>query len=169
MEDYPSTKNSKTMLIMLLTMIVIIAGVGVFFVYSYTDILGYGDKNQGDTKLNNNTTLTPIYTSEYTNITNAEAYNKWLNDNDSIYFIDIRPCSCSYNNEHIIDAYLISHFEDGLISLFNTTKNLVFYDWNTDTSNVIDYCETMLNHTYGGIYYLQDGYNAWKKAGYPTE
>lgn len=168
MYEGSSENNSKTIIVLFVSIIAIISTVSVLFIFSSNNFFFLEDTSNSIHTTVNNTTIMPTYTTSYTNISVDDAYMNWFN-NESIYFIDVRPCACSYKDKHIIDANLTSHFSNGLETLFNTTSDIVFYDWTNDVKRVSDYCETMVNNTYGGIFYLQDGYNAWKKAGYPTE
>lgn len=104
----------------------------------------------------------PRYTTSYTNITAEEA--KQLTDNNiNLIIVDIRGCDCDYEEGHIPTAIwqtYAPHF-------YEESHDLIIYDQSGEESE--SYCQKLIGHTYGEIYYLEGGIDTWENTGYPTE
>ena len=99
------------------------------------------------------------YTTFYTAIAPKEA--KELMDNASnLMIVDIRSCDCDYKEGHLEFAT----WNTNPRSFYNTAHNLLIYC--EDGNDSISYCNYLVNHVYGAIYYLEGGISAWKNAGY---
>jgi len=85
-----------------------------------------------------------------------------INASEDIIIIDVRECKCNYNKGHLIDAV----WDINPQNYYNTTSDLLVYDNWQDIC--IDFCEKLVNNTYGSIYYLEGGINEWKNVGLPT-
>ncbi len=106
------------------------------------------------------------YTSFFTNITVAEAYNL-INITENLKIIDCRGlegCShCQFNRGHLPGAEL----NDNPTTLYQNSADILVY--SVDGSVGEDFCSDLLDHVFGNIYNLIGGYNAWVAAGYPLE
>lgn len=102
----------------------------------------------------------PTFTMTYSAISSDDAYNLTSTGHNLTIIIDVRSCSCNYNQGHIPYAIWNPNPKD----FYNHTKDLLIYD-NTGAKS-IEFCEQLINQTYGTIYYLEGGINAWKNAGY---
>jgi len=98
----------------------------------------------------------PTYTTSYKNINVSQA--KQLMSESKLTIIDCRPgCgSCQFNKGHIPGAQL-------------STKPNAFVNWTDDILAYCNdgsygekFCEQLVNHTYGKIYNLEGGWNAWR-------
>jgi rhodanese-related sulfurtransferase len=138
-------KKIRTVLIVLLILITAISVVGLTYIYY---------PNDGELT-DNKITVT------YAGISPRNASNL-INTSDNIIIVDIRECKCNYNKGHLIDAV----WDINPLNFYNSTSDLLIYDNFEDIC--IDFCEILVNNTYGDIYYLQGGITAWQRAGYPT-
>ena len=147
-EDQSSLKREKkiqTILIIVLILISIVAVLGL------TYIINTNDNGQGELTI----------TKSYSGITPRIA-SDLMNTSDNLVIVDVRECKCNYNKGHLIDAT----WEINPSNFFNTTSDLLIYDNWEDIC--IEFCEKLVNNTYGVIYFLEGGINAWNNAGYPT-
>jgi len=78
----------------------------------------------------------------------------------NLTIVDMRGCKCKYNGGHLPNAT----WNINPTSFYNTTDDLLIYDENGSES--IEFCEDLVNHTYGKIICLQGGIEAWKNDGY---
>lgn len=101
----------------------------------------------------------PVYTTFFTDVSPEEAY-EIISTSVNITIIDIRGCKCDYNKGHIPTANWSLH----ATQFYNTTNDLLIYD--QDGTNSTEFCEKLVNHTYGAIYRLKGGIDAWIAAGY---
>jgi len=119
----------------------------------------------------NSSEQTDQLTSRYNIITVEEAY-ELLNSGEKINLVDDPVgCSCRYDDEHIGDffnyeASLVNHLPSGVKMFYNTTNDTIIYD-DDGLGEGLVHCETLVNHVYGDIYYLEGGLDAWKAKGYP--
>jgi len=104
---------------------------------------------------------TPTYTTTYNNITAQETYNLVYNDNHPLIIIDMRNCKCSYDKGHITGAV----WQTNPITFYNSTIDILVY--GEDALSLL-YCQELTGHTYGAIYHLEGGIDAWENAGYRT-
>ena len=120
--------------------------------------------------LNNNNDSIPTLTTCYTNITAQKAYNIIYYENKNITIIDVPTTGITrYNESHLEDAIMIDdqkYFPEGIETLYNTKNDILIYD-DDGMGTGIFYCEKLINHTYGKIYYLTGGFSEWKKQGFP--
>jgi len=110
----------------------------------------------------------PVLTQSYESISAVSAYDI-INTSEEFVIVDVRPCSCNYNTEHIGDGEIFEAVlppEDNA-NLINSTIDIIVYDADGG-SDAITYCERFINLTYGKICYLQGGFNTWKNEGFPT-
>jgi rhodanese-related sulfurtransferase len=101
------------------------------------------------------------YTAFYTNITVDDA-QEIINNGVNLTIVDCRNKQL-YEVEWIPNAIWCNRSE----SFYNTTNNLLIYSTNGGFS--IEFCKKLVNLTYGAIYNLEGGIDAWKNAGYKTE
>lgn len=101
------------------------------------------------------------YTKSYSGITAQEA-KELVDNNINIIIVDIRTCDCDYKKGHIPTAIWQFHPPN----LYDTAQDLLIYCQNGNKS--IPYCEELIGHTYGAIYYIEDGIDSWEKEGYKT-
>ena len=102
----------------------------------------------------------PNYTASYTAIGPEAAYELVFNYSNPLTIVDIRSCDCSYNDGHIPKAI----WQTSPVTSYETTNDLLIYCDDGQLS--VTFCEGLLNHTYGAIYYLDGGIETWKNAGY---
>ena len=137
-------KKIQVVLIIVLVVISVSAAVGLSIFYY--------NENKGPTG--------PVITVIYSGITPETAYDLTVNDKD-LLVIDVRTCKCNYNSGHLPNAT----WANNPLGYYNTTSDLLIYENNETLS--IEFCEQLINHTYGKLLYLEGGINAWKDAGYP--
>lgn len=104
--------------------------------------------------------LQPDYTTSYTAIDPKAAYEFVFNNSNPLTIVDVRSCDCDYEKGHIPNAIWQTYAP----SLYETTSDLLVYCNDGELS--VTFCEKLLNHTFGAIYYLEGGINAWEDAGY---
>jgi len=105
-------------------------------------------------------------TTSFTSLTAEQAYDL-LNSGSNITIIDCRSCKCHYTNSgHLPNAIHRNDVE--LESLYNLTIDILFYSSASDGES-IEFCQQLINHTYGKLYNLEGGFEAWKEAGYDIE
>lgn len=151
MEDFQEQEDKeKKIQVILITVLVIIS---VSAVFGFTVLSLSGESNNPDTDK-------PDISKTYSTISADDAYSLASIGNNLTTIIDIRSCKCNYNKEHIPNAIWNINPQ----SFYNTTSNLIIYD-NTG-EKCIAFCEELVGHVYGSIYYLEGGINAWKDAGY---
>jgi len=102
----------------------------------------------------------PNYTTSYTAIDPEAAYEIVFNNSQYLIVVDIRSCDCSYDKGHIPHAI----WQPSPTAFYETTSDLLIYCNDGELS--VTFCEDLLNHTYGAIYLLDGGIEAWKNAGY---
>ncbi len=102
------------------------------------------------------------YTTSYTSIT-AEEVKELTDNNINVIIVDIRGCRCNWEGGHIPTAV----WQTYALHLKDTAQDLIIYCQNGSES--ISYCEELVSNVYGAIYHLEDGFEAWKKAGYPID
>jgi len=102
----------------------------------------------------------PVLSTTYSGISPENA-SKLIESNEHfLTIIDCRNCKCNFNKDHLFNAT----WDIDPMS-FNDTKNdLLVYDNNEEKS--LEFCEQLVGHTWGAIYYLEGGIDAWKNAGY---
>ena len=110
--------------------------------------------------LTNEQQFQPDYTTSYTTIDPKTAYELAFNNSNPLTIVDIRPCNCSYNKGHIPNAI----WRTRPMLFYEKANNLLIYCKDCELS--VTFCEDLLNHTYGAIYLLDGGIEAWKDAGY---
>jgi rhodanese-related sulfurtransferase len=107
-------------------------------------------------------------TTKYKNIEVDSAYNL-INKSKNLVIIDCRglegcgPCQIKRDGRLNFDFVYLN--QNPYVH-FNTTKNLLIYSTNGTVAEE-DFCKILVNHVYGKIYNLKDGYEAWKIRGYP--
>ena len=149
----------KKILISILLLLIIIAIIISIFSFNIIN-LNFNHKN--NSKNNNNT--------NYSKITAEEAYNIIYVQKKDIIIIDVPTEGITrYEEAHLENAIMIhdeNNLPEGLESLYDTKSDILIYD-DDGTSIAIYYCDQLINHTYGKIYYLIDGFSEWKNQGYP--
>jgi len=101
------------------------------------------------------------YTTYYTSITPQKA-QELIKNETNLLVVDTRGCDCDYKEGHIPFAIWATYAPN----FYNTAHNLLIYCEDGESSKT--YCEQLIGHTYGDIYHLEGGINAWKNAGYQT-
>ena len=109
--------------------------------------------------LTNEQQIQPDYTLSY-GIISPEDAQELISAKPDLVIADVRSCDCDYDEGHIPDA--IWQVDSTL--LYNTTNDILVYC--QDGLSCGTFCKDLLNHTYGAIYALEGGINAWKNAGY---
>jgi rhodanese-like protein len=112
-------------------------------------------------------------TANYTHISAHDLFDLIYNQNKDLILVDVPSIGDSrYYESHLESAILIhdkNHFPLGVKSLYNSSKDVVFYDDFDDLGDYfgVRYCKELINHTYGKIYYLDGGLTNWIEEGYP--
>jgi len=122
-------------------------------------ILAAALSNVAEEQTSASTIVQPSYTTTFTNIDVQEAKNL-IESEQNLIVADIRSCDCDYNKGHLPHAV----WQTSPSSLYGTTSDVIVYC--QDGLESISFCQDLLDNTYGGIYYLEGGFNAWKNAGY---
>lgn len=100
------------------------------------------------------------YSTTFKSVTASEAYNLVYNSNPPIVVIDINSCYCIYKDRHMPGAI----WEINSTAFYNFTSDILVYCEDENLSH--DFCEDLVGHTFGSIYYLEGGIKAWENAGY---
>jgi rhodanese-related sulfurtransferase len=154
-EEQPTKDNEKKIRVILLIILIIISVISIVFL----------------TVHGNWTEQKPIekrYTSSYTSITAKAAYDFINTTTNNLTIIDVRNCKCNYNKGHIGDIPLFEAIHNNSwYDYYNTTDDLLIYD-TFGNQESIEFCENLVNHTYGKILHLDGGITAWKNSGFPT-
>ena len=109
--------------------------------------------------LTNEQQIRPDYTLSYAIISPEDA-QELISANHDLVIADVRGCDCDYDEGHIPDAI----WQVNPTLFYNTTSDILVYC--QDGLSCVTFCKDLLNHTYGEIYALEGGINAWKNAGY---
>jgi rhodanese-related sulfurtransferase len=109
--------------------------------------------------LTNEQQIQPDYTLSYAIISPEDA-QELISTKPDLIIADVRGCDCDFDEEHIPDAI----WQVNPTLLYNTTNDILIYC--QDGLSSVTFCKDLLNHTYGAIYVLEGGINAWKNAGY---
>ena len=143
----PHEKEKKIQAILIIILVAISISAVSLLILLYEPI-------QGSTEL--------VYTTTFRGI---DPYNtsKLINTNEHLVIVDIRSCKCDYNKGHLPNAI----WNTNPHSFDNETNDLLIFDRNGSKS--IEFCEKLVGHTYGALYYLEGGMLAWRVAKYPIE
>ena len=139
------------------TLVIVIVAICVISVTAWTLMSGWALPS---TLVMEQQTNQPNYTTSYTAIDPKTAYELVFNNSNLLTIVDIRSCDCDYEEGHIPKAI----WRTFAPSLYETTSDLLIYCNDGELS--VTFCEDLLNHTYGAIYYLDGGIEAWIDAGY---
>lgn len=137
------------------TLVIVIVAICVISVAVWTLSTGWALPSV----LTNEQQFQPDYTTSYTTIDPKTAYELVFNDSNPLTIVDIRSCDCDFDEEHIPDAI----WQVNPTLLYNTTNDILIYC--QDGLSSVTFCKDLLNHTYGAVYVLEGGINAWKNAG----
>ena len=114
----------------------------------------------------NHDTVSKVLTHGYINVTVQEAYMLY-NTDDNLLIVDARGCPCTYENVgHIPGAIHIKKINyTSYEKIYNPNKNkdILIYDGEY----LSGIAEWFYNTTYGKIYCLIGGFNAWESNGFP--
>ena len=130
-------------------------------------IVGFIVINQNTNNKNNSI---PSVKTGYINITVQNAYDLIYNQNKNITVIDVPTMGITrYNESHLENAIMIDdqkYLPEGMETLYNIINDILIYDDDGRGAGIF-YCEKLVNHTDGKIYYLIGGFSEWKEQGYP--
>ena len=164
LDEKPTNKNISIIGVILIIVVLSIGAIGIILL----------SPPVGKTE-NTSSESNRILTTSFTNITVGDAF-ELINKSKNINIIDDPThCHCRYDDEHIGDpprfeAIKISDLKalpKSIRTLYNTTNDTIVYDDDGKGEGIV-HCKTLINHTYGAIYYLEGGLNAWKKENYPV-
>lgn len=151
MEELQSTGDNEKKIQVIF--IIILVAISVSAVICFTLLFESNEsEDQGPTG--------PALTMTYNAISPSYVYNLTSSGENLVMIVDVRSCKCNYDAGHLPNATWNINPQ----SFYNTTNDLLIYD-NTGAKS-IEFCEQLVNHTYGAIYYLEGGINAWQNAGY---
>ena len=149
-ENIPKGENKKIQVLLIFILIIISVGAAIGYTLS--------------TEQEENGPTGPFLTNTYSAISPTDALALINSTNETqLIIVDIRSCKCNYNSGHLPN----STWNVNPLSFYNLTEDLLVYSKNNVDS--IEFIEKLLNKTYGDLYYLEGGINAWKLAGYPVE
>lgn len=150
-EEIPKGENKKIQVV-LISILVIISGGAV---------IGY--TLSSDPEIKENEPTGPFLATFYTALSPEESKNLMETNVTPLLILDIRDCKCNYNTGHLPNAT----WNVNPYSFWNKTEDLLIY--SNDNNVSIFFCERLINNTYSRLFYLDGGYDAWEKAGYPIE
>ena len=147
-EELPTHEKEKKIQAILIIVLVVIS------ISAVSLLMLLDEPIQGSTEL--------VYTTTFRGI---DPYNtsKLIITNEHLVIVDIRSCKCNYEEGHLPNAI----WNTNPHSFDNETNDLLIFD--TNGSKSIEFCQNLLGQTYGALYYLEGGINAWRTAGYPIE
>ena len=145
--EQKQSKKSEIAIAALLITITVIAVVYLNFYYT-------ADNNQDNTDI--------IHSASYQNLTAEAAYNL-KNNVEDLLIVEIGSCQCKWKG-NCIDPNALWTVNPA--DLINETRDILVYSYSGD--DVIEFCDALVNKTYGEIYYIEGGTQAWKDLGYPT-
>lgn len=138
------SSEKKIQVLLIIVLVAISAGAVLYLTMQYS-IIGAGPTG-------------PVLSTTYSAISPTNA-SQLIQDNDNLVLIvDCRTCKCNYNKNHLYNATWTINSED----FYNTTNDLLVYDNNEE--KITEFCEELVGHTWGEIYYLEGGMDAWKNA-----
>ena len=161
-EEYSGEGKKNLTIIAVLVLVMLIVTSCVFvFAFDIFDIMP-GNNN------NKNVDTSPQITTEYSAISAEAAYDFINTTTHNITIIDARDCKCNYNTAHIgappdFEAIHSVNWK----TYYNTTDDILVYD-NEGDNEAIEYCNNLVNHTYGKLFYLESGFSAWNQSQYPS-
>ena len=162
-EEYSGESKKNLTIIAVLVLVMLIAVSCVFvFAFDIFDIMPGNNNNN-----NKNVDTSPQITTEYSALSAEAAYDFINTTTHNLTIIDARDCKCNYDTAHIgappdFEAIHSVNWK----TYYNTTDDILVYD-NEGDNEAIEYCENLVNHTYGKLFYLESGYSAWSQANYP--
>lgn len=149
MEEKLTGGKEKKIQILLIIVMALICTSAIIWLTFASGIIGQGLTGTG-------------FTTTYSGLSPTQGY-ELINSSEDTIIIDVRECQCNYNSGHIPNAI----WNINPRSFFNETNDLLIYENKEALS--LDFCESLKGHTYGAIYYLEGGMDAWKSANLPTE
>ena len=156
-ENEPVEGKNNLRLIAIITLILILV-ISSVFVVAFDVFNIFAEEDTG-----------PHYTTTYAGITIEEAYDFINTTTNNLTIVETRSCKCKYNSGHIGDPPKFEAIHSSNWNVFyNTTDDLLLYDEKGELE-CIEFCENLVGHTYGKIYYLIGGFTAWSQAKYPSE
>ena len=99
------------------------------------------------------------YIKYYTNITVEDA-KELINSTINLTIIDCR-------NQPVYEWIKISTWSKNPEEFYNYTGDILVYSQNGGFS--AQFCNNLINHTFGNLYNLEGGIEAWKNKGYITQ
>ena len=158
-EKQTNSKNKKILVFIIIAIVAISTSAAIGFTYFY------GITDDGNVEEPPELVLTSTYSA----LSPAEAYDL-INTSEQVIIIDARGrCPCNYDTEHIgkEDSFkALKRIEPEFSEFFNETSGIIIYDDGGTTA--IEWCEGLVNHTYGKICLITGGFDSWKNSGYPT-
>ena len=158
-EEY-SGEGKKNLAIIAVLVLVMLMATSCVFVFAF-DIFHIMPGN------NKNVDTSPQITTEYSAISAEAAYDFINTTTHTLTIIDVRDCKCSYNTAHIgAPPYFEAIHSINWENYYNTTDDILVYD-DAGDNEAIEFCGNLVNHTYGKLFYLENGFSAWSQAQYP--
>ena len=154
-EEWPTVSDGKKLKVIGVVLVVVISILCIASISlsaGWIDLSGWMEELQPKKS---------SYTTFFTSISpdNVQAV---INSNVNLTVVDVRGCECSYDKGHIPNAI----WDVSPRNFFNTTNDLLVYCQDGIIS--LAFCEKLVDHTYGALYCLEDGLDAWENAGYET-
>ena len=148
-EEWETINEGKNLKLIL---IIVIAIIGIISIATLTLSATWAEPTQNQT--------TP-YATTYNSITPQDAYSLVYNNSHPLTIIDVRNCDCDYEAGHIPGAI----WQLNPKTFYDSTTDLLVY-CQDGIEFSLSYCEKLVGHTYGAIYCLEGGIDAWENAGY---
>ena len=134
---------------------------GIVIVFFSVLLTGCSEHRTTIVDTNDGNNIEQEYTSFFLNVT-IDDVNEMMANNSNLILVDCRTKPI-YERGWIPNAICITEPED----LYNTTSDVLVYSQNGGFSYI--FCKNLINHTFGALYNLHGGYQAWRDAGYPIE
>ncbi|MCK4365966.1 MAG: rhodanese-like domain-containing protein [Thermoplasmatales archaeon] len=158
-EKQTNSKNKKILVFIIIAIVAISTSATIGFTYFYW--IAEDGSNEGPIEL--------VLTSTYSALSPVETYDL-INSSEQVIIIDVRSrCPCNWDTEHIgleDNFRALKRTEPEFSEFFNETSDIIICDNGGTTA--IEWCEGLVNHTYGKICLITGGFDSWKNNGLPT-
>lgn len=139
----------------LVFLIVLILAIGTAIGFTYY----FGFSSEGNT----NGSTEPVLTTTYSSLSPLETYDL-INSSEQFIVIDVRSrCPCNWDTEHVglnNTFRALKRTDLDYSEFYNETSDIIIYDDGGTTA--IEWCEGLVNHTYGKICYIEGGFPSWR-------
>jgi rhodanese-related sulfurtransferase len=148
----PEKKQSKKLEISIAVVLIAVVLIAVIFLTFYNNAPAQNTNNE------------PVLSTAYEAIEPKDAYNL-MNKSENLLIVDISTCKCKWTANCI---NLSSIWDHNPKNFYNETRDILVCDYYGKETDYAPFCNGLVNHTYGKIFYLKGGTTAWKQLGFPT-